>query len=213
MVKSIVYGGLDGIVTLYSIVAGVIGAENMVTTLLIVSISGLVADAIAMGVGDYVSERSEIQYAKAERDREEWETENYLEGERAEMVTIYKGKGLSENDAERAVDILIKNQELFVDTMMVEELGLLGWDAEDPWKLGLITLVSFCAFGAVPLLPYLVQYAAAGFTAVKVTLDLYFVVTTIMTMVTMYLLGVFAVCCAPAASPPTAVLTRTPALV
>ena len=106
-VKSMVYGGLDGIITMFSIVAGVVGAEQSLFVLFIVSISGLVADAVAMGVGDYVSEAAEIQYAAAERAREMWETENYEAGEVAEMVEIYESKGMARADAERRLPPLL----------------------------------------------------------------------------------------------------------
>ncbi len=52
-----------------------------------------------MGMGDYLSEKAEIEYAMAERKREAWEVENYIEGEKVEMVDIYVAKGMTQEDA------------------------------------------------------------------------------------------------------------------
>jgi hypothetical protein len=66
------------------------------------------------------------------------ECKNYIEGEQREMTEIYRGKGMSEEDASMVVSILSKNKEHFVDVMMVEELGLLPPDPDDNiFKTGL----------------------------------------------------------------------------
>ena len=101
-IKSMVYGGLDGIVTTYAVVTSVLGvfykiifqvnlAPGVVLTL---GLATLFADAIAMGLGDYLSSKSENDFYKQERMREEWEVENNPDGERSEMVDIYKVKNL-----------------------------------------------------------------------------------------------------------------------
>ena len=70
--------------------------------------SSLVADALSMGVGDALSSKAEAEVAVRERQREEWEMDNYLEGEISEMIDIYRNKGMSADDAEMMVRTLAK---------------------------------------------------------------------------------------------------------
>lgn len=71
------------------------------------------------------------------------------------MVDLYTEKGMSEKDAEDMVAILAKHPKVWVDVMMVEELGLIP-DEENPIKNAIVTFLSFCFFGLIPILPYIV---------------------------------------------------------
>lgn len=166
--KSIVYGGLDGIITTFAVVAGVAGASLSAGVVLILGFANLIADGISMAVGDYLSTKSENEYNKAEREREAWEVEHYPEGEKREMVELYMEKGLSREDAETITEIISRNHEAWVDIMMVEELGIMR-SSESPLANAFATFLSFATFGFVPLvahvsamfLPVLKPYAFA----------------------------------------------------
>ncbi|MCR4412299.1 MAG: VIT1/CCC1 transporter family protein [Thermoguttaceae bacterium] len=160
-IKSAVYGGLDGIVTTFAVVAGVAGAQLRPGIVLILGLANVVADGLSMAVGDYLSTKSEQEYHRAERRREEWEVEHYPEGEQREMIELYVAKGISEEDARTVVDIFARHKKAWVDIMMVEELGILGND-ESPLANAVVTFLSFAVFGLVPLLAYvLVQLMPA----------------------------------------------------
>jgi VIT1/CCC1 family predicted Fe2+/Mn2+ transporter len=148
--KSMVYGGLDGIVTTFAVVAGVEGASLSAGVVLILGFANLVADGLSMAIGDYLSSKSEREYQKAERAREQWEVENYPEGEKKELREIYEAKGIPAADARQMVDTVSRHPEAWVDIMMVEELGILP-DEESPLKNALTTFVSFGVFGFIPL--------------------------------------------------------------
>ena len=81
-IKSFVYGGLDGIVTTFAVVAGVAGANLSASVVLILGVANLIADGISMAFGDYLSTKAENEYMAMERVRETWETRNYPEGEK-----------------------------------------------------------------------------------------------------------------------------------
>lgn len=83
-VKLIVFGGLDGILTSFAIVAGAAGVGLGVKAVLAIGISNVLADALAMGVGEYLSTKSEHEYITEEHARESWEFKNFPEGEVAE---------------------------------------------------------------------------------------------------------------------------------
>lgn len=160
-VKSIVFGGLDGIITTFSIVAAAVGASLSSQVVLMMGFANLLSDGISMGLGDYLSESAEIQYIRSERERERWEIENTPEMELNEMVQIYKNKGVTDDDAANMMITMMKYPELFLDHMMIMELGLQTPDEnENPAKNGLITFGSFVLFGSVPMWVYLVIWSA-----------------------------------------------------
>jgi VIT1/CCC1 family predicted Fe2+/Mn2+ transporter len=154
-IGDMVYGGLDGIVTTFAVVSGVAGAGLGSGIILILGLANLLADGLSMAAGAYLSLKSEREYYDREREREDWEVEHFPEGERAEMLELYRAKGHSPEDAERLVSILSKRKELWVDEMMVQELGLLP-DDRKPIMSAVATFGAFLVAGSVPLLTDLV---------------------------------------------------------
>ena len=180
-IKSIVFGGLDGIMTTFAIITAAAGVGADYKTILILGLSNKIADAFAMGFGEFVGGMAEIDYAVAERAREEWEVENCFDSEVEEMVGIYVNRGIEEADARRMVAIISKDPKTFVDFMMVDELQLMV-DTEDVWapvKQGCVMFLSFAGFGIIPLCAYFsgkgkgtdaVFFVAIGLTAFALTI-------------------------------------------
>lgn len=187
VIKSLIFGGLDGIITTFSIVSASVGAGFGVDVIILMGVANLIADGISMGVGDYLSSKAEFDFATKERQREMWEVENGIEGEKKEMIEIYKGKGMNEDDAFAVVDIFSKYKEMFVDLMMVEELGLeVPSDPNAPWKDGVVTFIAFIVFGSVPLWMYVFfKIADRGLSS-----SIMFALTCVATAITMFLLGI-----------------------
>jgi VIT1/CCC1 family predicted Fe2+/Mn2+ transporter len=103
-----VFGGLDGIITTFAVVAAVSGADMSGDVVILMGIANLVSDGISMGLGDYFSEKSEKDYIKNEWKRETWELKNYPEGEKAEMVELYEEEGMTNEDATVIVETFAK---------------------------------------------------------------------------------------------------------
>ncbi|KAM3144160.1 hypothetical protein pb186bvf_003622 [Paramecium bursaria] len=158
-IKSAVYGGLDGMITTFSVVTGVVGANLAAGIVVTLGVSSLIGDGIAMALGDFIATKSENDFNKNERSREEWEVQNNPEGEKKEMVEIYKAKGIDHEDAVIITETLAKNAKVWVDVMMVEELGIMGIN-DHPEKDAIVTFFAFTLFGLMPILPYIVGYAA-----------------------------------------------------
>lgn len=162
-IKSIVFGGLDGIITTFAVIATVAGANLDTDVVILMGFANLVADGISMGFGDYLSSKAELEFAAREMRREQWfvppwpprrqrhsltrpgagvpslgrEFENYPEGERREMVELFTKKGMEESDAEAIITLYSKYPKLYVNLMMYEELGLMPPDEDDnPGKGG-----------------------------------------------------------------------------
>ena len=156
-VKSVVFGGLDGIMTVFAIVTASAGGNADWQTILVFGFSNVIADAFSMGFGEFVSGDAERDHALMERSREAWEVENCKEMEMQEMVEVYQEKGINEEDAKTIVGIISKDPQMFVDFMMIDELGILI-DVDDKWgplKQGFVMFLSFILFGSVPLIAYL----------------------------------------------------------
>jgi VIT1/CCC1 family predicted Fe2+/Mn2+ transporter len=188
-IKSIIYGGLDGIITTFAVVAGVTGAALSAGIVLVLGMANLIADGLSMGIGDYLSTKAEKEYQEDERRREEWEIKNYPEGEKKEMIEIYKEKGVSPEDAETIVSILSKNEEAFVSIMVVEELGILESD-DSSVNNAIATFASFAVFGAIPLSAYILSLFVPILAANS---SLTFLVACIMTGLTLFALGALKV--------------------
>ncbi|MFH0927416.1 MAG: VIT1/CCC1 transporter family protein [Candidatus Micrarchaeota archaeon] len=180
--KSAIYGGLDGTITTFAVVAGVTGAALSPGIILIMGFANLIGDGISMAVGDYLSTKAERDYYNAERTRERWEVDNYPQGEKKEMVEIYEEKGISRKDAQAMVKTLSKHKEAWVDVMMAEELGLIK-DECSPVKNALVTFASFSVFGFIPLAAYVLALFAPSI------LEVSFESACILTASTLFLLG------------------------
>jgi len=191
--KAIVFGGLDGIITIFAIVAGCVGARLTAVQTVTVGIGNLFADAIAMGFGEYVSSVAEDEYILAEKERECWELEHCPAEEKMEMVTIYQNRhGFSKEDAESMVNIAFKYPDFFISHMMVEELGLMLWQEGNatPSKRGGVMFLSFATFGLVPLATFF------GWNVASNTLGTHgndptvsFIVACLSSAVTLFMLG------------------------
>jgi VIT1/CCC1 family predicted Fe2+/Mn2+ transporter len=159
LIKPIIFGGLDGILTSFAIVAGAAGGKLSPQVVLILGFSNIFADALSMGVGEFLSSKANNEWILSERQREQWELENYPEGEMKEMMEIYEEKGMTPEDARTVITIMAKYKDFFVDVMMTQELELMV-PAEDYLKEsireGMIMFCSFAIFGALPLLGYVV---------------------------------------------------------
>ncbi|QIE54477.1 GMP synthase [Pikeienuella piscinae] len=158
--KEIVYGGNDGIVTTFAIVAGFAGAgaEGAATVgagaVLLFGLANLFADATAMGLGAFLSSRSEQDVWRAMRAKERAEIDNNPEMERREMLEILSDRGVCETDATAMADILQRNPEVMTDLMMQYELVLSDPTRDRPALIALATFLAFILFGSAPLLPY-----------------------------------------------------------
>lgn len=185
-IKSLIYGGLDGIITTFAVVAGVAGASLSAGIVLILGFANLIADGLSMAIGDYLSTKAENEYKEIERKRETWEVEHYPEGEIQEMVELYVEKGMTEEDAKSVMSIISKYKDVWVDIMMVEELGIIE-DKESPFKNALVTFFSFGIFGFIPLVAYIFASYIPLFQAQT------FTIASVLTGLTLFTLGALKV--------------------
>ncbi len=155
-----VYGGIDGSVTTFAVVAGSAGAGLDSSVVIILGFANLIADGFAMSVGSYLSNKSEQQnYEKHER-IEYWEVDHLPEKEREEIREIYAAKGFEGELLEQVVDVITSDKDRWVDVMMKEELNMIK-EEKSPLAMGAMTFVSFVLIGIVPLIAYLWDYTSS----------------------------------------------------
>ena len=136
-----------------------------------------------MAVGDYISDKSEREYIKTEKAREEWEVKVNPEGERDELREIYRRKGVKEEELESFLDTITSNHDLWIDTMMHEELGLMEDNEGSPLKSAMVTFFSFVIAGFMPLMAFVFS------SFISVFADNMFLSASIITALTLFTVG------------------------
>ena len=149
-----IYGSIDGAVTTFAIVAGVVGASLSPGIILILGFANLFADGFSMAAANYQASKARNEYIEMKRKQEEWEIDNLEEQEKDEIRDIYSKKGFKDELLEEIVRIIISRRKVWVDTMMKEELGLIE-DEKKPLDSSLSTFVGFNLIGLIPLIPFL----------------------------------------------------------
>lgn len=170
-----VYGGIDGAVTTFAIVAGVVGAGLSSRVVLILGVANLLADGFSMAAGNYSGTKAELDDYQRIRHMEERHIRLFPEGEREEIRQLFAAKGFSGNDLERAVDVITSSKRHWVDMMVAEEHGVPLAD-RSPTRAGLATFAAFLICGVVPLLPFLAGASASVTLSVAMTALVFFAI-------------------------------------
>ncbi len=162
-IHNIVYGGNDGIVTTFAVVAGTVGAGLPSYVVIILGLANLFADGVSMAAGAYLSLKSERDQYERLRKEELKEIDDHPALERAEVQGFLQALGFQGQNLEGAVAVLTGNRDVWANFMMSEEHGLKKQASAKPLMHGLATFLSFLLFGAIPLLPYVLPVLGQGF--------------------------------------------------
>ncbi len=152
-IRDATLGANDGLVSVLTLVAGVAGAASG-DVVLIAGLAGLVAGAISMGVGAYVSAKAYRSYYRKELRQEVREMREKPEVEREEIRDIYRERGFEGELLERVVDTITSNPRVWLRVMMSEELGLSAQFGR-PLGAATVVFVAFLAGGIIPVIPFL----------------------------------------------------------
>ncbi|MBD3630779.1 VIT1/CCC1 transporter family protein [Cyclobacterium sp.] len=155
--REFVYGGIDGAVTTFAVVAGAVGAGLDPLVIIILGFANLFADGLSMSIGAYLSSKSDKENFQKHKSIEYWEVEHLPEKEREEIEVIYKEKGFEGELLQQVVDVIISDKDRWVNEMMKDELNMME-ENKSPLKIGLATLISFIAVGFIPLTVYVWDY-------------------------------------------------------
>jgi len=147
--RASVLGANDGILSTASLIVGVAAAESDRTTILLTGIAGLVAGAMSMAAGEYVSVSSQADTESADRAREERELEEEPEAERQELAAIYRKRGLDRELALQVADQLMAHDAL--GAHMRDELGIHDAMVARPVQAAAASAASFAAGAILPV--------------------------------------------------------------
>ena len=148
--RAAVLGANDGIVSVAALVVGVAGASSSSSSIFIVGIAGLVAGALSMSVGEYVSVSSQRDTEKALLDQERFELESYPEQELEELAGIYEKKGLSKETAQIVARELTEKDAFAAHADA--ELGIDPNELTNPGHAAVASAISFALGALIPLL-------------------------------------------------------------
>jgi len=169
-----VYGGIDGTVTTFAIVSGVVGARLSPQVILILGGASLIADGFAMAAANYLATRAEHEEFRHAEAVEHRHIDTFPEGERDEVREILLGIGISGELLDRVVEAVTADRDQWVRMMIRDEYGLPA-AVRSPWRAAVSTFSAFLVCGFVPLVPFVAGAASAFWTAAAIT-SLMFVV-------------------------------------
>jgi VIT1/CCC1 family predicted Fe2+/Mn2+ transporter len=153
--RAAVLGASDGLTSNMSLVMGVAGADLSGHAILLTGIAGLLAGALSMAIGEWLSVQSARELYSHQIDIERAELQDVPEEEREELTLIYQAKGLQESEAQRLADRLLADKDTALDTLAREELGIdpseLGGSA---WQAAITSFLLFAAGAIIPVAPF-----------------------------------------------------------
>jgi len=165
--KQIIFGGNDGIVTTFAIVAGFAGAnadgiaQVGAVAVLVFGLANLFADAVSMGLGEFLSSRSAHDLYRARRTRQISEVNVTPETSIETLERLFKTKGLPDAEAARVARDMSSSPQLMSEMILCHKHGITPPEDENPALNGAVTFFSFVVFGSLPLLPYFIGDADA----------------------------------------------------
>lgn len=158
-----VLGAIDGSITTFAIVAGVVGAGLSAGVVVVLGVANLLADGLSMAAGRYVGAQADLERRASALRRERRHIELVPDGEREEVRQILRAKGFTGEDLERAVEVITSDVERWVDFMLTEELGFPP-DPDRPLRAALTIFIGFVVFGSLPISPFVLDVSGLPVT-------------------------------------------------
>jgi vacuolar iron transporter family protein len=163
-----VFGAMDGLVSNFALIAGVVGAAGAGRAAVLAGFAGLAAGAFSMAAGEYTSVKSQTELMRAEIAVERRELARNPTGEQAELAALYRSRGLDADLARRVAEGLSADPEQALRVHVREELGVDPDDLPSPYLAAASSFFAFATGALVPLVPFL--FGASGL-AVAVVLS------------------------------------------
>jgi VIT1/CCC1 family predicted Fe2+/Mn2+ transporter len=158
--RDFVYGGIDGSVTTFAVVAGTVGANLSTRVILILGAANLMADGFSMAASNFLGTKAERDDYRRLAGMETTHIDLIPEGEREEVRQIYAAKGFKGDDLESIVTIVTADRDLWIRTMLTEEYGL-PLEVRSEWMAAFSTFGAFVLCGLVPMMPFVFGTARA----------------------------------------------------
>ena len=177
----IVIGMSDGLTVPFALAAGISGAVQGTSLIIIAGLAEIAAGSIAMGLGGYLAGKTEVDHYNSELKREYDEIEKLPHVEKQEVKDFFSSLGLSEEVQNQAVEEVIKDKEKWVQLMMKYELGLDEPDPKRARKSAFNIGASYVVGGLIPLSPYF--FVSRSIDGLKIS--------TLITLICLFIFGYF----------------------
>ncbi|MBV8980435.1 MAG: VIT1/CCC1 transporter family protein [Acidimicrobiia bacterium] len=153
--RAAVFGVSDGLVSNVSLVLGVAaGAHDAQGAVRLAGLAGLIAGAVSMAIGEYVSMTAQAELLQRELDLERRELKRVPEAERRELAHIYRSRGVDAETADTLASEMMRDPDLALETHAREELGIDPNALGSPIRAAASSFVSFAIGALIPLLPW-----------------------------------------------------------
>jgi len=163
ILRPVVFGANDGLVSNLALVMGVAGAAPEPGVIVLAGIAGLIAGAFSMGVGEYISVQSQRELLEYQLRFQRHQLETVPEQERRILAEIYQRRGFSVPESEHFVDSIFEDFEAATRLLIFEEVGLDERSIGSAWQAAVGSFMAFTVGAAIPLAPYLLVGGAAAF--------------------------------------------------
>ena len=157
-----VYGGIDGTITTFALVAGIEGAGLSRNIILVLGFANILADGFSMAASNYSGTKAELDNLHRLREIENRHIDQVPEGEREEVRQILALKGIPESKLDKTVEAITINRETWINYMLSEEYGV-SINGKNPLHAGAMTFAAFLLCGLVPILPFIAEIEDAFF--------------------------------------------------
>lgn len=150
----IILGGQDGLVNVLGVILGVAAASTSNQIVIVAGLAAAFAESISMAAVAYTSKVAEVDYYQSELEREQYEIEHMPEAEREEVRQLYKGYGFDGELLDQVVTTITSNKEVWLKTMMEQELKLEQIDRKEALPAAFVVGVSALVGSFIPLTPF-----------------------------------------------------------
>ncbi|AZQ66418.1 hypothetical protein EF888_04275 [Silicimonas algicola] len=175
LLRDAVFGAIDGAVTTFAIVAGVVGADLSTRVILVLGLANVLADGFSMAAGNYAGTKAELDDLRRLRDLEDKEIVLHPDDEMRVLRKILHDKGLEGRLLDEAAEAIARNRSAWIDMLLIEGRGLSPVDPH-PMRAARATFAAFLAAGMVPLLPFVLGLPEAFRWSIALTACTFFAV-------------------------------------
>ncbi len=176
LIRQVTFGMNDGVVSIFALLAGMAGAGQSPTTILITLLIASVAGALSMAAGEFISAKSEKDYFNHEIEQERLEIQLCPEIEREEIREIYRKKGFEGALLEQIVEKITADPDQWVLEMVIDELGTTSVEHSSDIKSSLVIFGAFIVGASFPVFPYLLLATA------QITPERLFTISSVVTL-------------------------------
>ena len=152
--RDLILGANDGLISVFALVIGVASGVSDISIVRLAGIAGLVAGAISMAIGEYVSTKSQEQVYDAEKRIEKQHIDDYFDHERGELCEWYRKKGFEGELLEQMVDVIASDPKIMLDEMMMAEFGVIEEERRSPLLATLMVGIAFVLGSSLPVIPF-----------------------------------------------------------